>query len=215
MWFLLLDAGLRPGEAYALKWRHIDWDARLVKVRATLTRVGVKKDSGAGWRLTKPKTASSIGDVPISKRTLTELKQWKKRQTEERLLIGPEWQDHDFVFTTEFGSPLGNNVGRAWTRIMAQADGGTSDLGTWGPEPKKPRSGPMPARKFTPRYVQYVLRHTCATLLLLDDVPLLEVSRRLRHKNISITARFYGHVQAKHSTQSAESFDRRFAVAGA
>jgi len=37
---------------------------------------------------------------------------------------------------------------------------------------------------------------------------LLSVSRRLRHKNITITARFYGHVQAKHTTKAADSFDR-------
>ena len=76
----------------------------------------------------------------------------------------------------------------------------------------KPKSGPTPERTFTPRFVLYVLRHTCATLLLLDGVDLLTVSRRLGHKNISITARFYGHVQAKHTTKAAESFDRLAAV---
>ena len=54
----------------------------------------------------------------------------------------------------------------------------------------------------------YVLRHTCATLLLLDGGDLLQVSRRLRHKNIAITARFYGHMKAEHTTQAAESFNR-------
>jgi hypothetical protein len=37
---------------------------------------------------------------------------------------------------------------------------------------------------------------------------LLQVSRRLRHKNISITARFYGHVKAEHTTQAPEIWDR-------
>src|SRR5436190_22767 len=26
LWHVLLDGGLRPGEAFALQWRHIDWD---------------------------------------------------------------------------------------------------------------------------------------------------------------------------------------------
>jgi integrase len=56
-----------------------------------------------------------------------------------------------------------------------------------------------------------VLRHTCATLALLDGVDLLTVSRRLRHKTITITATFYGHVKAEHTTQMAESFDRLMA----
>ncbi len=50
--------------------------------------------------------------------------------------------------------------------------------------------------------------HTCATLTLLDGVDLLTVSRRLRHKNITITAQFYGHLKAEHTTQVAESFQR-------
>ena len=53
-----------------------------------------------------------------------------------------------------------------------------------------------------------MLRHTCATLALLNGHDLLSVSRRLRHKNITITARFYGHIEAKHTAQIAESFDR-------
>jgi integrase len=208
LWHLLFDAGLRPGEAFALKWRHVDLERRMVKVRGTLTRVGVVKAGGNGWKVMPPKTKASIGDVPISAATISELRRWKAQQAQERLRLGPEWQDHDFVFTTEFGSPLGNNVGRAWTRVLATADGGKGDLGTGGPSPLKPKSGPTAERKFLPRFVPYVLRHTCATLLLLDGMDLLSVSRRLRHKNITITARFYGHVEAKHTTQAAESFDR-------
>jgi integrase len=43
LWHLLLDAALRPGEAFALKWSHIDLEAKLVRVRYTLARVGVNK----------------------------------------------------------------------------------------------------------------------------------------------------------------------------
>jgi integrase len=93
---------------------------------------------------------------------------------------------------------------------MSAADGGQGDLGAWGPASKKPRSGPTAERRFSPRFSVYVLRHTCATLLLLDKVDLLTVSRRLRHKNISITARFYGHVKAEHTTVAAASMDRLF-----
>lgn len=135
-------------------------------------------------------------------------------QAEEWLRIGPEWQDHGFVFTTEFGNPIGNNMGRISTCLMASADDKKGDLGTWGPDPVKPKSGPTPERIFTPRFVPYVLRHTCATLLLLDGVDLLTVSRRLRHKNIGITAQFYGHVKAEHTTQGADSFDRLYASVG-
>src|SRR6202165_1768248 len=101
---------------------------------------------------TEPTTKASKGTVPISATTIAELRRWKKQQAEQRLLLGPEWQDNDFVFTTDFGSPLGNNFGRAWTRLLAKADGGKGDLGTWGPDPVKTKRGPTPARTFTPRF---------------------------------------------------------------
>lgn len=139
---------------------------------------------------------------------------WKKQQAADRLLIGAEWQDHGFGFTTEFSTPLGNNLGRAWERVMGTADGGRGDLGTWGEEPVKPLSGPTAKRLFRPRFSVYVLRHSCATLSLLDGVDLLQVSRRLRHKNITITATLYGHLKAEHTTQAAESFQRLAATVG-
>jgi integrase len=216
LWLLLLDAGLRPGEALALQWRHIDFDRQMMKVRGSLARVRneQREERGKGWIITKPKTKSSIGDVPVRTETIKALREWKVEQAKQRLLIGPEWQDHGFVFTTEFGTPLGNNIRRAWMQVMREADGGRGDLGAWGPEVTKPRSGPTPQRSFTPRFSPYVLRHTCATLLLLGGMDLLQVSRRLRHKNIAITARFYGHVKAKHTTQALEIWDRLFASTG-
>lgn len=215
LWLLLLDAGLRPGEAFALQWRHIDWDRSMVKVRGSLTRIRneQRKAKGKGWIVTKPKTKASIGDVPVRTETMQAMWAWKVEQAKMRQETGHEWQDNGFVFTTEDGTPLGNNIRRSWQQVLREADGGRGDLGTWGPEPKKPRSGPTADRTFTPHFSMYVLRHTCGTLLLLGGMELLQVSRRLRHKNITITARFYGHVKAKDTTQAPEIWDRLFASA--
>ena len=46
----------------------------------------------------------------------------------------------------------------------------------------------LPYRRF------HILRHTCATLLLEDGVPLQKVSALLGHASISITADLYGHL---------------------
>lgn len=217
LWLLLLDAGLRPGEAFALQWRRVDFERNLVKVRGTLARVRgeQRKEKRRGWMITKPKTKASIGDVPVRRETIEALRHLKVDQNKWRLQLGAEWQDHGFVFATETGTPLGNNFGRAWECVLRAADDRAGDLGTWGEEPAKPKSGPTPTRSFTPRFSPYVLRHTCATLLLLLGVDLLTVSRRLRHKNIAITARFYGHIKAKDTTAAPEAFDRLFAASSA
>lgn len=216
LWLLLFNAALRPGEAFALKWRHIDSERGVVKVRGSLTRVRneQRKEKGQGWMITRPKTASSVGDVPIVESTLKALKRWKAEQAEQRLLVGPEWQDLGFVFTTEFGAPVGNNVRRAWINVMRAADR-NGDLGTWGPEPVKPKSGPTAERSFTPHFSMYVLRHTRLTLMYEDTGDILAVSRFARHKNVGITSRFYVHTKAEQTKQRAdESFNRLVASAG-
>ena len=70
------------------------------------------------------------------------------------------------------------------------------------------KGGRLPQRSFTPKFPLYALRHTSATLALLDGVDLLQVSRRLGHTDMAFTARMYGHVKAEHTTKAAESFDR-------
>lgn len=216
LWLMLFNAALRPGEAFALKWRHIDWDNGLVRVRGSLTRVrnDERKDRGIGWKIMKPKTQTSLEDVPIVDSTLKALKRWKAEQNAQRLLVGKEWQDHGFVFTTEFGAPVGNNVRRAWINVMREADGGRGDLGTWGPEQKKPRSGPTKERSFTPRFSMYVLRHTRLTLMYEATGDLLAVSRFARHKNVGITSRFYVHTRTSQTKERAdESFNLLIASA--
>lgn len=204
-WHILLTTGLRPGEALALKWPYVDLAKGEVRVRATLNRLGVK-----GWKLTMPKTEDSERTVPLPLVTVQELRKWKKQQAEERLAAGKEWQDHGFVFTTEKGSPhsLSNLSRRHFRRVMKQAG-----LGEDGPEvPEKPNGqpGPKKQRQFIPTVRMYALRHTFASLLLADGVPLLVVSRLLGHKNINTTADVYGKVQPEEQQEATAHFDTIF-----
>ena len=143
------------------------------------------------------------------------MRKWEKTQAEEKEFAkkhGLPWTDHGFVFTTENGSPLGNNMGRLWTRIMREADK-DGDLGEWGPAPKrKGKHGPKPERPFTPNFSMYVLRHTRLTLMYEDTKDIVAVSRFARHKNVGITTRFYVHTKAEHTKEAAaESFKRLMA----
>jgi hypothetical protein len=73
-------------------------------------------------RSAPPKTENSVRDVPINDDTVAEFGRWKERQLEQRRLLGREWKDLGFVFTTEYGSPLsGTTLGRAWKRVMRAA----------------------------------------------------------------------------------------------
>jgi integrase len=200
LWHLLLLGGLRPGEAFGLKWADVDMEAGTVRVMHNLVRlVGVK-----GWQLEPPKTKKSRRTVPLPAVAMRELSTWKTQQKRDRLAAGPEWQEHEFVFTTEHGTPL-HGARRSFERVMAAAE-----IGTWGPEPAKPRSGPAPKRPFKPAFRIYDLRHTCATLLLLAGESLKVVSERLGHATITLTADTYSHVLPTMQRAAADRLEAMF-----
>ena len=96
---LLVNTGLRRGEALALRWSDVDFDASLIRVRGTLGRVnGVLE-------VTDTKTAKSRRAVPANDAVLTLLRGVKAAQNAERLQAGSQWHQTGYVFTTEFGEP--------------------------------------------------------------------------------------------------------------
>lgn len=201
LWHVLLLGGLRPGEALGLKWKDVDMEAGAVRVVRNLVRIpGVE-----GWQLELPKTKNSRRTVPLPAVAMRELKAWKVQQTRDRLQVGPEWQEHGFVFTTQLGTPL-HGARRTFARVMEAAK-----LGEWGPEPqRKSRSGPLPKRPFKSAFRMYDLRHTCATLLLLAGVPLKVVSERLGHASIMQTADTYSHVLPTMQQAVVDKLDEMF-----
>lgn len=206
LWHVLLLGGLRPGEAFALRWKDVDTEAGAVRVVHNLVRItGVK-----GWRVEAPKTKGSRRTVPLPPVAMQELAKWKTQQKRDRL-HAVEWEQsqHDFVFTTVRGTPL-HGARRWFERVMEVAG-----LGELGPQPeRKSRSGPAPQRPFKPQFRMYDLRHTCATLLLLAGVPLKVVSERLGHASITQTADRYSHVLPTMQQDAADKLGEMFGGSG-
>lgn len=201
LWHVLLLGGLRPGEAFALKWKDVDFEARTVRVVRNLVRVRGKE----GWQLELPKTKGSRRTIPLPAVAMHELQTWKTQQKRDRLQVGPLWQEHDFVFTTKTGTPL-DGARRSFRSVMEAAG-----LGEQGPErERKSRSGPAPKRKFKPAFRIYDLRHSCATLLLLAGESLKVVSERLGHTTITLTADTYSHVLPTMQRAAADKLDEMF-----
>src|SRR5262249_46848401 len=96
-------------------------------------------------RIEELKSRSSRRSIKIPEIALSSLKAHRIRQAEERLAAGPEWQDTGLVFTTRRGTPLAPRfVARSFKRILKLAE--------------------LPDTRV------YDLRHTCATLLLVQGV---------------------------------------------
>ena len=96
---LMVDVGLRPGEAFGLRWPDVDFVRGTVSVNRAVTR-----DGGSGAILAEPKTIKSRRTVPLASGLPAELLAHMERQRE----IG--FDGEGFVFTNQSGRML-----RPWT----------------------------------------------------------------------------------------------------
>lgn len=86
--YISLYAGLRIGEACALKWSDIDFESKLINITHTLQRVYVDKDD-TKVVITNPKTKQSLRKIPIARDLLTKLKEMKKYyENDDYILTG-------------------------------------------------------------------------------------------------------------------------------
>ena len=170
---LLVNTGLRRGEALALQWSDVDLEAGTLRVRGTLARVNGKLE------VTEPKTPRSKRAVPLSEVAVRTLRAVRTEQARERLRAGSRWHQTGFVFVTEFGEPCEpRNALRAF-KAAAERAGLPSSVGL------------------------HTLRHSAASVMMASGVPLKIVSDILGHASVAITGDIYGHVSPEVSREAA------------
>lgn len=176
-----LALGLRRGELLGLSWD----DINLESTPPTLTVRQALKRTRDGLILEQPKTRESRRTVHVPAQAVASLKRHRVKQTEKRLRAGDLWQsapsDADLVFRTELGTAIDpNNFARAVRQICEDA----GLPGTWSP---------------------HALRHSAASLLLAQGVPLKVVSEVLGHSSIRVTADVYAHLLDETKTEAADA----------
>lgn len=118
--------------------------------------------------------------------TVAMLRGWRARQNEERLLVGPGYQDLDLVFSHPDGRPYEpNRFSREFIRKQEQYN-------------RMHREQPLP------RLVLHGLRHTWATLALHEGIDIKIVSERLNHSSTHVTREIYMHVTPPMQSDAAE-----------
>jgi len=172
--------GLRQAELLGLRWQDLDLDTGLLRVKQTAQWL-----PGKGFLFVPPKTPKSRRTVDLSPRTTARLRQQRQHQLEERLLVGPVYQDRDLVFATPVGGAIDpSNLRRSWNRVLARAGVG---------------------------HVRFHdLRHAHATLLLQQGAHVKVISERLGHAGIGITMDTYGHLLPGIQAQAAARLDTLF-----
>ena len=164
LWVLLATTGMRRGEALGLRWQDVDLDAARLSVRQTLAYVGTTA------MLSEPKTDSSRRLIALPDRTTQALRSHRAGQAEVRLLVGAAYAEQlDLVFAHPDGSPLNPaTVSRMFDRLVGEAK--------------------------LPRITLHSLRHSWATLALLEGIPTKVVSEILGHSSTRVTEDVYQHV---------------------
>lgn len=172
-----LSLGLRKGEALALRWSNVDLDAGTLTVAATLTR-----RVGHGLVESTPKTARSRRTLPLPRTCIEALRTQRRLQNELRLAAGPRWRGEGHVFTTPIGTPIDpRNLTTEFHALCEEAGLGR--------------------RRF------HALRHSAATLMLAQGVPLAVISDVLGHASYAITADVYAKVSDDLKHEAAAAMD--------
>jgi integrase len=164
LYILAVHTGLRQGELLGLKWGDVDLEAGTLQVRRTLTT------AKGGPVLRAPKTKGSRRTVKLSPTALKALRSHLERQLGEIDRAGELWRENGLIFASESGEPLDRHY-----------------VTTHRFKPLLKRAG-LPQIRF------HDLRHTCATLLLSQNVNPKVVSEMLGHATIAITLDTYSHV---------------------
>jgi integrase len=91
---LAVTTGLRRGEILGLRWSNIDL------ATGTITVVQSLEQTKDGLRFKSPKTHRSRRSIALPAITVDALRAYHVKQAEERLALGPGYDDHDLVCPT-------------------------------------------------------------------------------------------------------------------
>ena len=140
----------------------------------------LKRNSKRNNYFSNLKTKHSKRTIKLGKETIRKLNNHHTEQ--QKYKRNSNWEENDLIFTTKSGKPI--KQGNLYTqfKLLLQKAG-------------------LPDIRF------HDLRHTAATLMLNNGVPILTVSRRLGHSKPSITLDVYGHIIPSMQASIADQID--------
>lgn len=177
---LALYTGLRKGELLALTWDDVDYDKKLLRVNKS--RTGSRKAITA--QITTPKTESSNRKIPLNDTVLEALKDEKKRQDEHAEILGKGYdKSSSFIIRTVLGKPYVNlsAINRVVNRLTEKAG--------------------------LPHCTIHGFRHSVASILDDNGVPIQDISVLLGHESVQTTERIYINRRKIAKAETIETLD--------
>lgn len=173
--------GLRRGEVLGLKWDAIDFERGTITIKRTLT-TAVIDGKETIIEQNSAKTKSSMRTMPLVGSFRQYFEEVKAAQELNKKVCGNSYNyDYDgFVFVDEMGERMKPEYLTSAFPAFIQKHG-------------------MPKMRF------HDLRHSCASLLLANGVPLKQIQDWLGHSDFSTTANIYAHLDYSSRITSAQA----------
>ena len=175
--------GLRRSEALGLKWDAIDFERDTITIKHIVTNAKIDGKCEIVCA-DRAKTKSSLRSLPLVSNIREKLLALREQQKENRRVCGNCYsKKYDgYVFVDAMGNIFNpRSVTANFSKLLEQ-----NGL----------------------RHIRFHdLRHSCASLLLANDVPLKQIQEWLGHSDIGTTANIYSHLDYKSKITSANVMD--------
>lgn len=179
--FLGAFYGLRRSEALGLKWDAIDFQNNTITIRHTVTSCTI---DGKHVQVAKDttKTKSSMRTLPLVPVFKEKLLKVKERQTEYKRVCGKCYDNRylEYICVDEMGTLVSPHYLTAAFPKLLDKNG-------------------------LRRIRFHDLRHSCASLLLANGVPMKQIQEWLGHSDFSTTANVYAHLDYNSKLSSADA----------
>lgn len=172
--------GLRRSEVLGLKWDAIDFERNTITIKHIVTNAKIDGKCEIVCA-DRAKTKSSLRSLPLVSNIREKLLALREQQKENRRICGNCYsKKYDgYVFVDAMGNIFNpRSVTANFSKLLEQ-----NGL----------------------RHIRFHdLRHTFASILINQDVPLLNVSTFLGHSDLSTTANIYAHLDKSKKQESAD-----------
>lgn len=183
--------GLRRSEVIGLRWKSVDFQSKKIVINHKIIEC---KNQVTDWQMGKNnyllpqdtmKTSSSYRTLPLLPAVERFLLELKEQQAAYRRLFGSCYDERfqDYICLFKDGQLISPRYVTAHFHILLEKVG-------------------------LPRIRFHDLRHSCASMLIQEDVQMKNIQLWLGHSDISTTVNIYSHLEYKAKLQSAGKMEQ-------
>ena len=178
--------GLRRSEALGLKWSAIDFENKKIAIEHKVIQVKIN-GKYVLYKSNTLKTKSSNRELPLTTQVDAILREKQQEIERNKKMLGNEYNNFDNEYVCV------DNMGNLIT--PSRLTHGFNDI----------------QKKYNLKHIRFHdLRHSCASIMVAQNVSMKQIQEWLGHSNFSTTANIYSHLDFKSKINSAKMVSNAF-----